>query len=158
MSAKDRDHAKFIKNLDDSDESVWIAAMHLNQMGVPVTVRTHTKSESYDDRLNHLDQGDLEIVQRVEVKGLSTEFTCKDDFPFKSIIVCAKHSWDFANPKPYAYMLLNKNRTHYGLIKGETRESWFVDSFKDKRYESMVQECYKTNLDNVTFGEINIYD
>ena len=120
--------------------------------GIQVAISPMSKSKGYDDRLEHTDDGDLFIQQRIEVKGLSADFTSGSDWPFRGeFIVCAAHSYDQAKPKPYAYMILNRNRTHVAIVYGKSRPHWTTKRIKDGRYEDMTQEFYLCPLEHVDF-------
>jgi hypothetical protein len=153
MSERERDHTRFVQHLNDSKHGVWLVANWLNEkQGLNVTVNASSVSKGYEDRMDHVDSGDLYISQRVEVKSLSAEFTGKHDWPFKDqLIVCAKHSYDNATPKPYMYVLLNKAKTHAIIIMGRDHGKWTVKKYNDKRYENMTQDFYIAKADDVTF-------
>lgn len=152
MTAKDRDHNRFVDHLNQSRHGVWLVADWLNRRGMDVTITANSVSKGYEDRMDHVDSGDLYINQRVEVKSLSAEFTSKNDWPFgKELIVCAKHSYDNATPKPYMYMLLSKDKTHAIIIMGRNHKKWTVKRYKDKRYENMEQDFYISSVDDVDF-------
>jgi hypothetical protein len=120
-----------------------------------VTVPPTTVASSYEDRLNHVDGGDLFIQQRIEVKVRNLDFTSRDDFPFKDgMLVCAKHSYDNASPKPYAYIYLNKAMTHVALIMSSTAKHWTVKDVKDSRYVESNQLTYECPLEWVTFSKM----
>lgn len=155
MSSKERDHARFVKHLNESKEGVWLVANWLNTKGFDVTVTANGVSKGYEDRMDFVDSGDLYINQRVEVKSLSAEFTSKDNWPFgKELIVCAKHSYDNAIPKPYMYVLLSKDKTHAIFIMGRDHSKWTVKKYKDKRYENMEQEFYISSVEDVVFSKL----
>lgn len=152
MSEKERDHSRFVDHLNQSRHGVWLVADWLNRKGMDVTITANSVSKGYEDRMDHVDSGDLYINQRVEVKSLSAEFTGKDNWPFgKELIVCAKHSYDNATPKPYMYMLLSKDKTHAIIIMGRNHKKWTVKKYKDKRYENMEQDFYISSVDDVDF-------
>lgn len=152
MNEKDRDHNRFVDHLNQSRHGVWLVADWLNRRGMDVTITANSVSKGYEDRMDHVDSGDLYINQRVEVKSLSAEFTSKNDWPFgKELIVCAKHSYDNATPKPYMYMLLSKDKTHAIIIMGRNHKKWTVKRYKDKRYENMEQDFYISSVDDVDF-------
>ena len=93
------DFDRFIKHLDESEVGVLSAAKWLRSFGYSVTIPPTTKAKSYEDRLDHQDDGDLYINMRIEVKRLGINFTSKDDWKFGSkFIVCAQHSFDRAKP------------------------------------------------------------
>lgn len=152
MNEKERDHERFVSHLNDSRHGVWLVANWLNKRGNDVTITANSVSKGYEDRLDHIDSGDFYINQRVEVKSLSAEFTCKEDWPFgKELIVCAKHSYDNATPKPYMYILLNKAKTHAIIVMGVKSNTWTVKRYKDKRYENMEQDFYISSVEDVKF-------
>jgi len=148
----ERDHTRFIEHLDASNPTVFQCAKFFYDKGIQVAISPMSKSKGYDDRLDHTDDGDLFIQQRIEVKGLSADFTNGSDWPFRDeFIVCAAHSYDRAKPKPYAYMILNRNRTHVAIVYGKSRPQWTTKRIKDGRYEDMTQEFYLCPLEHVDF-------
>ena len=158
MSEKERDHERFVKHLNASKHGVWLVAEWLNDKGYDVTVTANTVSKGYEDRMEHVDRGDLYIQKvgeekhRVEVKSLGAEFTCEWEWQFgNQLIVWAKHSFDNAVPKPYRYTLLNHKKTHAIVIKGEDHGKWWVKEYPDKRYENMVQKFYISSVKDVKF-------
>jgi hypothetical protein len=147
---------KFLSHLDKSHDGVWLVANYLSRKGYNITINTTTKAKSAKDWRKHADSGDLYITQRIEVKSLSTTFTCRNDWPYnETMIVCAKHSYDEAIPKPYAYVLLNKEKTHMAIIMADTHKYWKAEERTDKRYENYSQLFYFCPLDCVIFSEIN---
>jgi len=149
MGVKERDHQRFVKNLDRSKDAVFDIAMYYHKHGIPVTISPTSVSKGYKDRLKHTDNGDLYISQRIEVKDVSAQFTCEKDWPYKnSFIVCAKHSWDNAFPKPHSYIIRARDKKHIAVVYGSTHKKWTVKKIRDKRYEDMVQLFYicPTNL------------
>ena len=151
QATAERDHARFLEHLDASNPAVFQCAKFFYDKGIQVAISPMTKSKDYNDRLNHTDDGDLYIQQRIEVKGLSRDFTDGSDWPFKDFIVCAAHSYDRAKPKPYAYMILNKNRTHVAIVYGKSRPHWTTKFIKDSRYEDLTQEFYLIPVEHVDF-------
>jgi len=136
-------HDKFQEHLLASHEATIIVTRWLTAKGFDVTLRgLHVAPEAKDWR-DYADSGDLEIISRAEVKHLSAEFTCVDDWPFHDFMVCAKHSWDNAKQKPYRYFYLNKDCTHMAsLDPGKTRKHWSVTTRRDTRYDDLSQEFY----------------
>ena len=62
MTAQDRDHARFVKHLDESKLGVWMVANWLNEKHkFNVTVTANGVSNNYGDRLKYVDAGDLYI-------------------------------------------------------------------------------------------------
>lgn len=153
---ENQNHAKFIEHLDQSQDGVWHVARWLSAIGYSVQITPTTKAESHDDWKNHADAGDIQLLQRVEVKTLSIHFTGKDDWPFKEkFIVCARHAFDRSTVKPFAFVILNSAKTHAAIVKGETHPSWTVETRTDSRYENVSQEFYLCPIDKVKFIRIN---
>lgn len=148
----DRNFEKFKGHLVDSVDGVLNASRWLNKLGYTVIMPPLSIAKDYNDRLNHLDGGDLFIQQRIEVKTLSAEFTCAEDWPFKQkFIVCAKHSFDNAKPKPYAYLIQNASKTHVAIVPASTHKEWQIEERRDSRYEDLTQLFYLCPLHLVKF-------
>ena len=145
---------KFLGHLDESEEAVWFVAQMLSKRGYRVSVPVTTKAETYGEWKGHADNGDLFIEQRVEVKRRGLDFTNKGDWPHPDFIVCAQHSWDRAEPKPYLYIILSKSGTHAASVFGHSSPSWYVEKRTDSRYENVRQEYYFCPLDEVSFFKI----
>ena len=75
-------HKKFLKHLDDSADTVFTCAKYFYNKGIPVEISPMTKAKNHGEWKSHADNGDLLISQRIEVKGLSHDFTCADDWKF----------------------------------------------------------------------------
>lgn len=148
-------HQKFLNHLDQSQVGVWLIANWLSNRGNSVTINPTTKAKTHDEWKDNVDSGDIYISQRVEVKSLSASFTSANDWPFGGkFIVCAKHSYDNAKPKPYMYVYLNKEKTHVAIVSNGSYRKWYVESRVDSRYNDVVQEFYFCPLDSVVFMDI----
>jgi len=147
------DFDKFINHLDASHDAVWMVARWLVSHGTQVTVNTTSKAKNRAECRDHMDNGDLYINQRVEVKGLSTEFTCAEDWPYKDwFMIVAKYKYDISNPKPIMFVYLNKARTHLAILKTDTYDQWRVRyNVKDRRYDNVVQDFYECPTKLVKF-------
>ena len=146
------DHLTFLKHLDQSHSAVWRVAQWLQERGNRVVVTPITKSATHQEWKDHADDGDLYIQLRVEVKKRGLEFTGREDWPHgDKFIVCAKHAWDRAKPKPYAFVILNKSMTHAAIVTADTRSQWTVEERTDSRYIQYRQEFYFIPIDLVRF-------
>lgn len=154
--SRDVNHDRFLKHLDKSQEAVWRVAGWLNdKKKLPVQVNPGGRAPLSSEHESYADNGDLTVGMRVEVKRLSRSFTGRDDWPFKDFMVCARHSWDKAVQKPYAYVIVNKEGTHAALVKGETYPSWDVIERSDRRYEhGYSQEFYLCPLELVKWEKM----
>jgi hypothetical protein len=149
-------HQRFLNHLDGSAGGVWAVAQWLASRGHAVRVNPNTRAPHRADWREHVDAGDLEISLRIEVKHLRYHFTCAEDWPFGNFfIVCAKHQWDKARPRPYAYVSLNPEGTHAAIVRGDTFRDWKVEFRRDHRYEGgETQAKYVTALTNVKFIQL----
>jgi hypothetical protein len=152
---RQRDFQRFVKHLSESHEGVISAANWLNSLGYSVTIPPSTVSDSYENRMKHVDKGDLYINMRVEVKRLGIEFTSRADWKFgDKFIVCAKHSFDNASPKPYAYIIQSADLKHIAVVHSSTCKQWYSEKRKDSRYEDVTQEFYLCPIDLVRFHAV----
>ena len=155
MDVKERDHQKFLKHLGESSDGVLSAAKWLSKRGYSVTMPPTTSSEKYADRMNHVDGGDLFINLRIEVKTLGVNFTNKEDWKFGAkFIVCAKHSFDNAKPKPYGYIIQSADLQHIAVVNTSTFKQWYVEGRRDSRYEDYTQDFYLCPIDLVKFFKV----
>lgn len=151
----DSDHEKFLTHLDASQECVWLAARWLRDRGHKVTVPPYTKAPTHAAWKSHADNGDLEIARRIEVKGLSAQFTGAHDWPFQEgAIVCAKHAWDRANPKPYAFLQFAADRKTIAIVYANTYTHWVVSRKKDRRYADVEQDFLMCPIMHVEFHQV----
>lgn len=148
-------HKKFLKHLDESVMAVEVAAEWLKCRGYDVKINKIKKAPSHSEWKKYADNGDLWISLRVEVKRLSVNFTCKADWPFgKHFIVCAKHSFDNAHPKPYGFIYLNTAMTHLAIVMSYQKNDWYVEERIDSRYDDYKQEFYIIDISKVIFCEL----
>ena len=135
--------------------AVWTVAQYLSERGNHVRVNAAGAAPEASQWKDYVDVGDLEICLRVEVKKLSANFTGLDDWPFRNeFIVCAKHAYDKATPKPFGFFFLSANNTHAAVVKAATAPSWTVKVRKDSRYEDVEQEFYFCPIQRVSWIQI----
>lgn len=158
MALDKEDHVKFLSHLDASHPAVRIVATYLVSRGHRVVVNPTTKAKTHGEWKDHADNGDITMWAngegkplRVEVKRLSKAFTRCEDWPFPDMIVCAKHSFDRANPPVNAYIYLNADMTHGAIVQASTRPHWTVKKLKDTRYAIVEQDFYMVELNHATF-------
>lgn len=134
----------FVSDLLNSQNAVWKVAKWLNIQGYNITVRPTAIRPDASQMASYADQGDLEIIQRIEVKQRpDLHFTCRDDFPYPTVIVDVCHTWDKAIVKPYAYIICNAEVTAALIVLGSTRKQWTqVTKYDTKRNrERHFYEC-----------------
>jgi hypothetical protein len=130
----ERTHQAFLRNLRDSEKHVLHAARWLAKSGATVSYSPSTEAPTHGEWKQHADRGDLTLSLRLEIKRISRNFTSPDDWPFKDFIVCARHAWDRALPKPYGILCLNPKGTHAAFVAASTQHLWRSESRLDRRY------------------------
>lgn len=135
---------RFINHLRSSEPDRWLVARYLVAKGCTVTIGPMRETPHSSRWKEFADNGDLYADGfRIEVKGLSSQFTGLDEFPYpQGAIVCAAHSYDDANPKPYCYFLLSKDRKTAAIAYGEDHPRWWKCAASDRRYENYEQIFY----------------
>lgn len=141
---------KFPEDLTESNEHAWQVARWFQSQGIPVAVQPIRLRPTPEERGEYGDNGDLLIVQRVEVKQRRFDWTCRDDFPYPTIIVDVCHTWDRAFPKPYLYVITNQSVTRAILVEGRTSWAW-KRVYKDDRRINRRRHFYECPLDLVEF-------
>lgn len=150
------DNSRFLAHLAASHDAVWKVARYIQRTGFNVMVNAGHDTSTFETRMSHVDNGDLSIVHRIEVKHLRKEFTSAEDWPFPDVIVCAKQAFDKAKPKPFQFILVNRAETHIAIVRGSTRPQWTVmENVRDSRYEDRAQDFYVCPLHLVQFREFN---
>jgi hypothetical protein len=143
-SSIEKDDPLFPDDLKESHRYVWIVAEWLSSFGHHVTVRAQKIRPSVAEMDEYADDGDIEIIQRVEVKRRpDMHFTGKGDFQYETVFVDVAHAWDKAKPKPVAYVILNAKATHCLVVKGDTSKYWIKRTCLDtkKKRERTFYEC-----------------
>ena len=150
LSDYDKNDPSFIDDLRKSKDAVAIAARWLSASGYPVIIRPTFERPSAEQMSEYSDDGDIEIMQRVEVKrrqGLT--FTSKKDFPYETLIVDACHCYDKAHPKPYAYIILNREMTKAFIVNVRETHSLWKRVEKNDRFKGRMREFYECPISAV---------
>jgi hypothetical protein len=149
-------HERFLQHLADSQQAVLRVAEWLTRKGHTVRLPGVRRAPTTADWADFADHGDLLLERRLEVKHLSAEFTCAADWPFPNVIVCARHAWQRACPKPSAILMLNRPMTHLGVVKRETFPQWWTSAIADKRYAfGYTQEFFVCPVACVEFSALD---
>lgn len=172
-----RDFSVLIDRLDASEDVRWAVARWLSRRGHHVYLAPLRRAPDRSQWLQFVDDGDIWITQanisepyqRIEVKGLTTKFTCLEDWPFKGAdgvrrgIVCNCGSYDHADPKPAYYLLVNGDRTHIAIVDvGQTRWAWsgrvMGDRHKGRKFRQAYYVCPVHLWDFVEFTNSGAMD
>ena len=120
----------FLKRLDSSRHSVFAVAKYLHHAGYNVSIPAFDYRPPNSNWEDHTDNGDMYIwreqedQQRIDVKHVNLEFTCTQDFPYDRMLVSDIRAINRADPFPLAYIIVNKNCTHMGVVWAKTKEHW----------------------------------
>jgi hypothetical protein len=151
---KDTNHAKFLSHLRESKPGVGIVAEWLLDQGYAVTIPPVNEAKTHSGWKDCTDAGDLFINQRIEVKQLSVCFSGRADWPFRDFIVCAKHSFDRAVPRPFAYIILSEDSGSAATVLGRDWKLWTTGRRGDRRYEGVEQDFYFSPFSKVYWNRI----
>jgi hypothetical protein len=151
-------HKKFLDHLKKSHDAAWFIAEWIRwRKWDDVVVPKNTEARTHAEWGGHADEGDIIFPRgRLEVKERGFDFTGAHDWPYKDVIVCAKHSYDRADPKPYAFIYVNESWTHIGILLGNTRPKWGMRfGVEDSRYENYSQDVYTVSLGHMRWHKIS---
>jgi hypothetical protein len=148
---KDEDHRRFLNHLAASDQTVWRVARWLHTRGYSVSVPRSGQAPNRKAWEDFADQGDLYINQRIEVKKRGFCFTGRASWPYSDFIVCARHSFDRATPKPFAYIVVSNDLKCAAIAMVEDHKAWTVATTRDRRYVNVAQECYFCPMEFIRF-------
>jgi len=157
---QDTNHKRFLQHLEKSASAVWFVAMWFWGKGYTVTMPFITMASGHEQWRDHADNGDLEVLignerKRVEVKHLGVCFTGREDWPFPDFIVCAKHSFDNAQPKPDYYIVLSNDKEAMGIVDTSYASEWTTSRRTDSRYKGIDQDFYVCRPDRVIWRKAN---
>lgn len=163
---------EFQETLEESSISVEIIARYLNKQGHGIYINPngglyplkkkdsakltrHSNSDGGDLYYGRGDLGDGGIFKRVEVKGLTCDFTKLSNYPKKfrldnHIAVCRKFLWEKYDPPPYVFYLLNKKKTHAIKIPQESFK-YLIDKAA-KKDGTIFKRC---PVEHVMFVELD---
>jgi hypothetical protein len=154
-------HKRFLKHLSESGEAVEKAAAWFKGKGYEVEVPETRFAGTHLDWKDYADEGDLfvrkevdAVWDRIEVKRRGVEFSCREDYPFPSFFVCARHSFDRARLKPFAFLIFDSDLSHMGIVFGSGWQRWRVVKRFDRRYEGVWQAIYEADLGDVRFRSV----
>ena len=153
----ERDWERYRKHVAESDTTVQLVAKHLLSKGYTIQVPPAHVAANQSDRRKMMDEGDLFVLQRMEVKGQSIKFTGLGDYPYKAMIVCNRNSFDNHKGMPPAfYFIVSADNTTMAVVDvKKTKERWWSEQRRDSRYEDVVETYYFINLKDVTFVKLN---
>jgi len=153
MASLDDIDPGFVARLLESERDKWVVARWLGDtFKQHVTVRALRVRPTSADRAEYADQGDLEIVQTVEVKHDRTRmFTGAADYPFADVLVDNVNTYDRKQPKPYAYVILNADATYAAVVKpAQSFAAWTRRDIRNHG-DGYLKTVYCVPLEHVMF-------
>lgn len=161
----EENHEQFKERLVASEPAKLYVARWLHSQGFPVIIRPLRVAPTRKEAQFYSDNGDLEILHRVEAKHLSREFTGPQDWPYpdksmpadkKEFYVCSKSSYDRADPKPLWYFYLSNSHECAARVWGGRTQKWWVKDVTDSK-TGETQATYVAPLSVVTFFPLRAF-
>lgn len=116
-----------------SRNAEMVVALYLLNLGHTVTLPKRRMAKDFADRKEFADHGDIYASgKRIEVKHIKHDFDY-NAWPFETAAICAKKSFDAADPRPDFYYIINASLTVAALVDVKTTfPDWRVKRIVDK--------------------------
>lgn len=100
------------------------------------------------------DNGDMLLIGRVEHKVRDLKFTCREDYPYSTVIIDEAYKIDNKPDKVLMYVIENVEGTHAAIVYGFTKSAWKVEEKYDQKRERMCKN-YEVDKNIVRFCKID---
>jgi hypothetical protein len=128
-----KDHAGFLKDFRSSITAVNTFAAILRTKGVQVWLPPTQVTPDFESRMEYADSGDMMIHLRAEHKVRNLKFTCREDFPYPTLIIDEKYKVDSKADSPLlAYFIQSEDGQCVACVYGHTKHRWQVEPVYDK--------------------------
>ena len=116
-----------------SRKAEMAVALYLLNRGHTVTLPKRQMAKTFAERKDYADKGDVYASgKRIEVKHIKHDFQYQA-WPFETVAICAKKSFDAADPRPDFYYIVNASLTVAALVDVKTTfPDWLVRKITDK--------------------------
>jgi hypothetical protein len=116
-----------------SREAVNAFASDARARGFQVWLPPEVVRPDASARRDYADDGDCMGLFRIEHKVRhSVSWTCRDDFPYRTVIVDEVYKEDAKAHNPVLlYVIVDQTRTHAAVVYGWTRDKWEVERMYD---------------------------
>jgi hypothetical protein len=142
----------FLASLSASRRDVNAFAEKMRSRGITVVLPEESTRPDASQRMLYADRGDMTVEMRVEHKVRGIDFTCREDYPYETVIVDEKYKVDLKAGIPLAmYVIENRSRTHAAVVYGWTKNRWTTESIYDAKqrrgcvnyvvHKSLVRFC-----------------
>jgi|LakMenE18May11ns_1017448.scaffolds.fasta_scaffold9652694_2 hypothetical protein len=129
----------FLDSLAASRRDVSSFAEKIRRRGITVNIPQEVTRPDSSLRMLYADSGDMTVEMRVEHKVRGINFTCREDYPFDTVIVDEKYKVDSKSGIPLGmYIIENKSKTHSAVVYGWTQNKWKTQKIYDARQK---REC-----------------
>ena len=130
-----KEYSTFIESLEESRACAWFVAEWLLGGGFDVKILPSSTTPNEEERFSHVDHGDLEITQRIEVKHWpEVDFDSMENVPYDHVIVDEAYKLEkYRNATLYGYIILNASKTGCMLISARDRAGWFKKEVYDRK-------------------------
>ena len=120
---------EFVRDFFNSFGSVFIVGSYMQRLGFNVTVPVPEVRPNESERMKFMDDGDLLVTMPVQIKHRSLNFTCQEDYPYKTIFIDEAYK---VKPDTFMYVVVSKDKKHAAIIGRETRRFWVTEKIYDK--------------------------
>jgi len=126
-------HSDFEARFRASRPAEIVVATYLLNIGHTVTLPQRRLRANFADRAEFADKGDIYAGgKRIEVKHIKHDFGY-EAWPFETAAICAKKSFDAADPCPDYYYIVNASLTVAALVDVKTTfPDWRVQKIVDR--------------------------
>ncbi len=126
-------HSDFESRFRASRPAEIVVATYLLNLGHTVTLPKRRLARDFADRAEYADKGDIYASgKRIEVKHIKHDFGY-EAWPFETAAICAKKSFDAADPRPDYYYIVNASMTVAALVDVKTTfADWRVQKIVDR--------------------------
>jgi hypothetical protein len=127
-------HSDFEARFRASRPAEIVVATYLLNLGHTVTLPKRALRPTQAEATKYADKGDIYASdKRIEVKHVKHDFEYKV-WPFEYVAICAKKSFDAADPRPSFYYIVNKSMTVAALVDvATTRPEWLIRRIPDRQ-------------------------
>jgi hypothetical protein len=111
-----------------------VVATYLLNIGHTVSLPKRALRPTQAEARKYTDNGDIYASgKRIEVKHIKHDFQYQA-WPFETLAICAKKSFDAADPRPDYYYIVNKSMTVAALVDvATTRPEWLIRRLPDRQ-------------------------
>lgn len=125
------DDATFFKRFGKSFPAVVCVGMWLRAMGFEVSIPIPLIRPDVSQRMEYVDQGDIDCAMKVEVKQCPYDFTCADDFPKSNLLIGDTPKVDRNKWNTLGYGIVSNSNTHLAWVGWQTEPFWKVLNVND---------------------------